>query len=169
VAQTAKGEARIGIARIMMATIFSKLNLKQQSEILVVHAPASFEAEVARLTNVTVRRSVEEMPAIEFVLAFVTQQEEVNQLTQAITVKTKGDALVWFAYPKGASKKYKCDFNRDTGWAELGKAGFEPVRMVAIDEDWSALRFRRVEYIKTLTRNKLGAISEQGKARMTKN
>ena len=31
--------------------------------------------------------------------------------------------------------------------------GFEPVRQVAIDEDWSALRFRRAEHIKTMTRS----------------
>jgi len=60
--------------------------------------------------------------------------------------------VVWFAYPKGSSKKYTSQINRDNGWAVLGKAGFEPVRMVAIDEDWSAVRFRRVEFIKTMTR-----------------
>jgi len=31
----------------------------------------------------------------------------------------------------------------------IRNAGFDSVRQVAIDEDWSALRFRRVEYIKT--------------------
>lgn len=56
--------------------------------------------------------------------------------------------LLWFAYPKGTSKKYKCDFNRDDGWEPLRKLGFDTVRQVAIDEDWSALRFRRVEFIK---------------------
>jgi hypothetical protein len=66
--------------------------------------------------------------------------------------KIKGDGLVWFAYPKGTSKKYTCDFNRDTGWSALGALGFEPVRMVAIEQNWSALRFRRIEYIKTMTR-----------------
>jgi hypothetical protein len=35
--------------------------------------------------------------------------------------------------------------------------------MVAIDEDWSALRFRRVEYIKTMARNPKGTISKAGK------
>jgi aryl carrier-like protein len=30
--------------------------------------------------------------------------------------------------------------------------GFDSVRMVAIDEDWSALRFRRVEFIKSSTK-----------------
>jgi len=54
--------------------------------------------------------------------------------------------------PQATSKRYKSEINRDTGWQALGQAGFEPVRAVAIDEDWSALRFRRVEFIKTLTR-----------------
>ena len=51
------------------------------------------------------------------------------------------------------SKRFKCDFSRDTDWAVLGERSFEPLRLVAIDEDWSALRFRRVEFIKTTTRS----------------
>jgi len=54
-----------------------------------------------------------------------------------------------FAYPKGTSKKYKCDFNRDTGWDKLKEAGFDTVRSIAIDEDWTGLRFRRKEFIKS--------------------
>jgi hypothetical protein len=73
--------------------------------------------------------------------------------------------VIWFAYPKGSSKKYKSEINRDSGWKVLGEAGFEPVRMVAIDEDWSAVRFRRVEFIKTLTRGKEHRMSAGGKAR----
>ncbi|MDZ7812318.1 MAG: hypothetical protein U5L74_04040 [Ideonella sp.] len=38
----------------------------------------------------------------------------------------------------------------------LGAAGFEPVRQVVVDEDWSALRFRRAEFIKTLARHPAG-------------
>jgi hypothetical protein len=49
---------------------------------------------------------------------------------------------------KGTSKKYSCDFNRDDGWEVLRQAGFDSVRQVAIDDDWSALRFRRFEFIK---------------------
>jgi hypothetical protein len=151
-----------------MSTIFSKLNLKEQDKILVVNAPASFEAALAALENITIQRAVDETDRIDFALAFVTKQDEVNTLANAMRAKVNGDVVLWFAYPKGTSKKYKCEFNRDNGWAALGQAGFEPVRMVAIDEDWSALRFRRAEYIKTMTRSKLGAISEQGKARVSK-
>jgi hypothetical protein len=79
----------------------------------------------------------------------VTRQAELDKLIPQIVKRAKGDAIVWFAYPKGTSKKLTCDFNRDTGWKKLKKAGFDTVRAVAIDEDWSALRFRRVEFIKT--------------------
>jgi hypothetical protein len=60
---------------------------------------------------------------------------------------TEADALLWIDYPKGTSKNYKYEFNGDTGWDVLRSAGFDTVRAVAIDEDWSALRFRRVEFI----------------------
>lgn len=55
--------------------------------------------------------------------------------------------LLWFAYPKSTSKRYTCEFNRDQGWEALRASGFDSVRQVAIDEDWSALRFRRIEFI----------------------
>jgi len=151
-----------------MASIFEKLNLKDHQEILVVNAPASFETELSKLKGVAVRRSPKQVSGIAFSLAFVTKQEEVDALAGAIASKAKGDAIVWFAYPKGTSKKYKCDFNRDRGWAALGKAGFEGVRQVAIDEDWSALRFRRAEFIKSMKRDAKRAMSSGGKKKVAK-
>jgi len=130
---------------------FAKLNLKDQTEIIVLNAPASFEPELKALKDVTVRRDAKG-GVIDFSLVFVTTQKEVDTLGPQVAKKAKGDAVVWFAYPKGSSKKYTSQINRDNGWAVMGKAGFEPVRMVAIDEDWSALRFRRVEFIKTMNR-----------------
>jgi hypothetical protein len=131
-----------------MAGIFQKLNLKDHQEILVLHAPETFEPELARLPVHTIHRHLESIPEIGFSLAFVSRQSEVDALVGPVTTRAKGDAIVWFAYPKGTSKKLKCDFNRDTGWDALKAAGFDTVRAVAIDEDWTALRFRRVEYIK---------------------
>jgi hypothetical protein len=131
-----------------MPSIFEKLNLKQQREILVVNAPPSFEPELLALESVTVLRDPKKAKAIHFALAFATKQAEVDAVAQLLASKAEGDALLWFAYPKGTSKRYTCEFNRDTGWSALRSAGFDTVRQVAIDEDWSALRFRRVEYIK---------------------
>jgi hypothetical protein len=132
-----------------MATLFEKLQLKDHQEILVLNAPESFESELSRLPVMHIHRSFEALKEINFSLAFVTKQAEVDALAAKISGRAKGDAAVWFAYPKGTSKKYKCDFNRDTGWDLLKKAGFDTVRSIAIDEDWTGLRFRRKEFIKS--------------------
>jgi len=132
-----------------MATLFEKLNLKGHQQMLVLGAPESFQHELAKLPVVTIYHHLESVANIGFSLAFVTKQSEVDALAPKIAARAEGDATVWFAYPKGTSKKYTCDFNRDTGWAKLKKAGFDTVRAIAIDEDWTALRFRRVEFIKT--------------------
>ena len=148
-----------------MASVFGKLNLKDQKQIVVLNAPASFEPELKALRGITVERDLKNAGQVEFALAFVTTQKEVDALGKSLGKKAQGDAVVWLAYPKGSSKKYKSEIHRDTGWQVFGDAGFEPVRMVAIDEDWSAVRFRRVEFIKTLTRGKEHRMSAQGKAR----
>jgi hypothetical protein len=148
-----------------MPSTFNKLNLKNHPTILVLNPPASFEPELAALHAVTVLRTLQPLDAIDFSLAFVTTQRQVDTLAKAIAKRAKGDAVVWFAYPKGTSKRYKSEINRDSGWQALGQAGFEPVRAIAIDEDWSAVRFRRVEFIKTMTRAKEHRMTAQGKAR----
>jgi hypothetical protein len=137
-----------------MATVFGKLNLKDQKEIVILNSPASFESELATLKGVSIIRDLKKVKVVEFALAFVTTQQEVDSLAPAIAKKAPGDVVLWFAYPKGSSKKYKSQINRDGGWKIFGSLGFEPVRMVAIDEDWTASRVRRVEFIKTLTRAK---------------
>ena len=147
------------------SAVFKKLNLKDQTEIAVVNAPASFERELAALRGVAVRRSLADGSPLKFSLAFVTKQPEVDALAKSTAERTAGDAVVWFAYPKQSSKRYKSEIDRDRGWDVLGAAGFEPVRMVAIDEDWSAVRFRRVDFIKSLTRGAEHTISAGGKAK----
>jgi hypothetical protein len=135
-----------------MSNVFAKLNLKDHRQIVVLDAPGSFEGELAALEGVKIVRELKKADALTFLLAFVSTQKQVDALTPGVAAKAKGDAIVWFAYPKGTSKNYKSEIDRDHGWAALANEGFEPVRMVAIDEDWSAKRYRRIEFIKNMTR-----------------
>lgn len=146
-----------------MTPLFKKLNLTHQPVIHVLNAPASFTPELVALTGIEIQCELKGVTS--FALAFAVTQAEVDAVSRQIAAFAEGDAIVWMAYPKGTSRKYKCEFNRDTGWSVLGEAGYEPVRQVAIDEDWSALRFRKVEFIRSITRNPAGAISAAGRAR----
>ena len=148
-----------------MDAVFKKLNYKGQPVVVCLNAPASFDGRLQSIAGeAQVVTELEAAPEIEFLVAFVTRQEEIDRLVPQAAPRLKGDAVLWFCYPKGTSKRYACNFNRDTGWAVLGPHGLEGVRQVAIDEDWTALRFRKVDYIKTMTR-KFGALSDGGKAK----
>ena len=151
-----------------MTPLFKKLNLKDHRSIVVLNAPESFEPELLALDGVAVHRNIGKSGKHNFGIAFVVTQKQLDEASAALTTTADGDAILWMAYPKGTSKRYKCEFNRDGDWSVLGKAGFEGVRQVAIDEDWSALRFRRVEFIKTLARAPERAVTGAGKLRAAK-
>ena len=129
--------------------LFKKLNLGTHDEIVLLNVPDSFESELRRLKGVKVIRDPSKPKAVKFGMAFATTQAQLDRASKALATAAVGDAVLWFVYPKGTSKRYTCEFNRDAGWGVIRAAGFESVRMVAIDEDWSALRFRRLQYVKS--------------------
>ena len=47
----------------------------------------------------------------------------------------------WVAYPKGN----RSDVNRDSLWPILAEHGMRPIGQIAVDDVWSALRFRALE------------------------
>jgi len=49
--------------------------------------------------------------------------------------------VLWVLYPKAN----KADINRDSLWPILGEYGMRPISQVAVDDTWSALRFRLVK------------------------
>lgn len=144
-----------------MTPLFKKLNLGTATTVHVLSAPASFEGALQALDGVTVRRRVSR--PVMFSLAFVKTLADVQRAAEQLVPLAADDAVLWMVYPKASSKKYTCEFNRDSGWTALGRAGYEPVRQVSIDDDWSALRFRKAEFIKAMTRDPKMALSRTGR------
>ncbi len=88
----------------------------------------------------------------DFLMGFVKSPEELSDILKQMLPLLEADEQLWLCYPKKSSKRYKSSINRDAGWGELGDHELEGVRQIAIDEDWSALRFRKIEFIKSMTR-----------------
>jgi hypothetical protein len=137
-----------------MSPLFKKLNYKEGQSILVLNHPDEFQDFMNEMKGAIFFHNPDEIDQLEFGIFFVKTQDEINSSIETIGSKLPEDPTLWFCYPKKSSKKYTCDFNRDTGWEKLGEYELEPVRQVAIDEDWSALRFRKVDKIKNFSRNK---------------
>lgn len=152
-----------------MDTLLKKLNFKEEKEILVLNSSPEykdlledFSKSTKVLTNI---KEIENDQGIKFALIFLFKQEDIAKQIPLFIEGLDSDAILWLTYPKKSSKKYSTDIDRDHGWSLLGDYGYEPVRQVAINEDLSALRFRKVEYIKNFSRSKDMILSKEGRAR----
>lgn len=133
-----------------MDPVLKKMNFKEGMKIKVCNLPDELKPLVEAWEKEGVMADSGDKPT--FLLAFVQTEKEVREFFPQLHSFSPDDEVLWMAYPKGTSKKYKAQINRDSGWKIVGDYDYETVRQIAIDEDWSALRFRKVKFIKTLTR-----------------
>ncbi|GAA4462767.1 hypothetical protein GCM10023189_39880 [Nibrella saemangeumensis] len=138
------------------------LQIRTAGPLLILNAPADYLTKIRSLPHAI--HTEPQDTSYGFIQAFATRLDEVERYSQVAVALLADDGGLWISYPKGTSKRYQCEFNRDSGWASLGQHNFEPVRQISIDEDWTALRFRPVDKIRTLTRR--GAISPKAQARI---
>jgi len=80
------------------------------------------------------------------VLLFANTLAEAERLAPAGIASIKMDGLLWIAYPQGTAK-VKTDVNRDRLWEAIKPMGWLAVRQVALDDTWSAMRFRPAELV----------------------
>jgi hypothetical protein len=79
-------------------------------------------------------------PGADAVLVFVQRSSELDELAGPVVDAADRGALAWVAYPKGGQRG--TDLNRDRLAQLLVERGLDTVRQVAIDDTWSALRFK---------------------------
>jgi len=125
-----------------MNPVLKKLLYKGQSPVLLLGAPPE-AAALAKAFGAPVHAKPAGGTKYGFVLGFARSAAEMDAIARTTGRALADGALFWSAYPKGTSKKYKgADINRDTGHARMKTHGFDGVSLVALDGDWSAMRFR---------------------------
>jgi hypothetical protein len=112
-------------------SLASKLNLKPGMKARVLGKP-----EHVDLSDVAATAGA----SAEAVIVFAKTLAEVDAKAGPVVTAGKADRIAWLAYPKAG--KLDTDLNRDIVWRYMLKKGVQAVRQVAIDEVWSALRFR---------------------------
>ena len=113
--------------------VSAKLQIKPGQRVAIIGAPddaAPIAGEGAAGTPETA----------DVVVAFVRSKAELATVAGPAIEAARNDKLAWIAYPKEG--KLGTDLNRDLLSAALAAEGVQPVRQIAIDEVWSALRFR---------------------------
>jgi hypothetical protein len=153
----------------IMNPIIKKLQYKLQEEVLIMDAPEEFKEVMADWKKTAkIHTEITGKKTFSFMLVFVIAESDVAKAAKKYIKLLEPDAVSWMAYPKKTSKKYTAEITRDSGWSAIGELGYEGVSIVSIDDDWSAFRFRKVDFIKSMKRREDLALSKTGKERTKK-
>lgn len=123
--------------------LFEKLKFKAGTTVYVIDKPDTWQPEFESVPKLSKTCS----QVLFFAKDKKTLEAKLNKLVAAMTE----DAVFWIAYPKKTGS-IRSDLIRDDGWDALTAAGFEGVASAAINEDWTALRFRHSSQTKGLKR-----------------
>lgn len=130
-----------------MKPTITKLGLKPGMRAVVLGAPSGYLESLTPLPD-GVALSQKLSGTNEFVQLFATRKSEITKSAKKLLHSAAPAALVWITYPKKTSG-VESDLSREEVWAAMEATGWRPVSQIAIDDVWSALRFRPTKDVKS--------------------
>ena len=133
-----------------LSAMAKKLRLARDHQVAVLNAPDGF---VAQLQPGPAGLETELQPAASYdaVVLFVKDVDELRRLGSPAIHAAKPNGLLWITYPKGGKTRGETDLPATPWWVQrdvLGEitseTGYKAVSFVALDDYWTALRFKRV-------------------------
>jgi hypothetical protein len=116
-------------------TVGEKLQLKPGQSLFVADKPSGLTLDLPPESAQT-----DDLGSADAALFFCVTRRDLERARAMLVAAAREDRLVWLGYPK--ARQLGTDLNRDSLWELLSGDGIRPVRQIAIDETWSALRFR---------------------------
>ncbi|MCX6032431.1 MAG: hypothetical protein NT169_24455 [Chloroflexi bacterium] len=132
------------------SNLLKKLLIKPGQRVLILNAPPDYPEALGPLPEGAIQADGPD-GTLDFVHLFVKDSAELARLAPVALAAIKRDGLLWISYPKKSSG-VASDLTRDEGWAPIYEAGLRPVTQIAVDEVWSAVRFRPMESVKAKTK-----------------
>lgn len=120
-------------------SLAAKLGVKPETRLLAVNAPAHYESLLAPSTYESQARFSSRTTMVH---AFASRVGEVARIFDAYAAKLPDEGVLWVSWPKkssGVQTDVTGQLVRETGLA----AGLVDVKVCAVDETWSALKFVR--------------------------
>jgi hypothetical protein len=122
-------------------SLADKLGIKPGTTIIALGAPPNFAKLIGPLpegTSISTRMA----RPVRFVHQFVTKRVELQRAFPSIDAELVDDGTVWISWPKKASG-IATDLTEDVVRAVGLPLGLVDVKVCAVDEVWSGLKFVR--------------------------
>jgi hypothetical protein len=116
-----------------------KLGLKEGQRIALINTPAGFEKSLGKLplnSQVVNRLS----SPLDLVMLFVSEEKKLSVQFPTVAAKLASNGMIWVAWPKKSSG-VATDLTFDRVQRIGLDTGLVDVKICAIDEIWSGLKF----------------------------
>ncbi|HET7085365.1 MAG TPA: hypothetical protein VFI23_11380 [Rhizomicrobium sp.] len=117
--------------------VAERLQVKGERRLAVIGASAMLEKTVGA------KKARADLAKADVILLFVPNRAKLDSQLPALLKKALPAAILWLAYPKLTSS-LAGDLSRDVIHKLAPGYGLDTVSQIAIDDDWSALRLKRV-------------------------
>lgn len=117
-----------------------KLGLKENFRILLYKEPAHYQTRFTDFPSGTVTLKQKRAESADFIHVFCTTMKELVKISSAYKAALKKNGTLWVSWPKGKSS-IPTGLNGNTVREYMLGIGLVDVKVAAIDEDWSALKF----------------------------
>jgi hypothetical protein len=114
--------------------VAAKLQLRPGSTVAILGIPDGVKLELPEMQGTTAPAGA------DAVIAFAIDSAALDSVAAPAIAAAREDRVAWIAYPKAG--QLGTDLNRNVLARLAQERGAQPVRQVAIDDTWSALRFR---------------------------
>ncbi len=117
--------------------VAERLQVKGERRLAVIGAPAAVDKLIG------VKKARADAGDAEVVVLFTPERKTFDARLPALLKKMPRTAILWVAYPKLTSA-LAADLSRDLIHQLAPRHGLDTVSQIAIDDDWSALRLKRI-------------------------
>ena len=132
-----------------LSALGKKMRLAPDHHVAVINAPPGYLAQLAP-GPADLYTALKELTQYDVVQLFVNNVDELRALGPTAIRAVKPDGLLWIAYPKGGATRGATDLPATPWWTKrdvlgelTGETGYKPVAFVKIDDNWTALRFKK--------------------------
>jgi hypothetical protein len=149
--QSQRALPALGKDKTLLSPLARKLRLEPHHRVAILNSPSGY-LEMLAPGPADMRTELQASDAFDAVQLFVSGVEELRAFGPAAIRSVSPDGLLWITHPTGGGGKNGAvtDLPPTPSWVKrdvLGEitaeTGFKPVAFVKIDDDWTAMRFKR--------------------------
>lgn len=119
--------------------LLKKFQIKEEHSILLMNSNPSIHP---LFEGVRIEYSDIQNQDFDSIILFTKNEEELRKWVPKVSKKHKKTDQFWLSYPKKTGS-FITDLNRDKAWSALQGYGFDPVRLISVNDDWSSMRVVR--------------------------